>query len=154
MGDPSYTDQIMLVAIANGCFFNIGARLARYTQNDTYLDWSERTWDWLVSLKYVTDDYTVYDGAYIEDNCTAITKAQFSYNAAVLLQGAAFMYNYVSPAIALHRPKPLLCAVAQAKWRRANRKLGRHHHRRPQFSSGLSELTSAPRHLTKNGWSE
>lgn len=131
MDNPSYTDQIILLAIANGCFFNIGARLARYTQNDTYLDWSERTWDWLVSLKYVTDDYTVYDGAYIEDNCTAITKAQFSYNAAVLLQGAAFMYNYVSPATALYRAKTVPMRRPPSKRGRANRKLGHHHHHHP-----------------------
>lgn len=38
----------------------------------------------------------VYDGGHVEHNCTDINKATFSYNAAVMLQGAAFMYNYVS----------------------------------------------------------
>jgi mannan endo-1,6-alpha-mannosidase len=37
----------------------------------------------------------VYDGGHVEKNCTDINKATFSYNAAILLQGAAFMYNYV-----------------------------------------------------------
>ncbi|TGJ84761.1 hypothetical protein E0Z10_g4020 [Xylaria hypoxylon] len=81
--------------IANGCFFNIGARLARYTKNDTYTDWSARTWDWLVDVKYIDKDWNVYDGADISNNCTIIVKQQFSYNAAILLQGAAYMYNYV-----------------------------------------------------------
>jgi glycosyl hydrolase family 76 len=32
----------------------------------------------------------------VEHNCTDINKAQFSYNNAVYLLGAAYMYNYVS----------------------------------------------------------
>lgn len=42
------------------------------------------------------DTYKVYDGAHVGKNCTDINKAQFSYNSGVFLQGAAFMYNYVS----------------------------------------------------------
>ena len=40
--------------------------------------------------------WAVYDGAHVENNCTDITKTQFSYAAAILTEGAAFMYNYVS----------------------------------------------------------
>lgn len=40
-------------------------------------------------------DYRIYDGAHVETNCTDINKAQFSYNNAVYLLGAAHMYNYV-----------------------------------------------------------
>lgn len=79
--------------IANGCFFNIGARLARYTGNTTYAKYAEDTWDWLVGIGYIDKDWNVYDGAHIETNCTDINRAQFSYNAAILLQGAAFLYN-------------------------------------------------------------
>ena len=42
-----------------------------------------------------SDTYEVYDGAHIEFNCTDINEAQYSYNCAVLAQGAAYMYNYV-----------------------------------------------------------
>jgi mannan endo-1,6-alpha-mannosidase len=83
--------------IATGIMFNLGARLARYTQNESYAIWAERTWDWLVRLHYIDDQYNVYDGAHIEDNCTGIDKAQFSYNAAVLAEGLAYMYAYVCP---------------------------------------------------------
>ncbi|KAJ9144059.1 Mannan endo-1,6-alpha-mannosidase [Pleurostoma richardsiae] len=83
-------------SIANGCFFNIGARLARYTDNETYAGWAHETYDWLKSVRYIDDEYNVYDGAHVDHNCTDINKAQFSYNAAILLQGAAFMYNYTS----------------------------------------------------------
>jgi mannan endo-1,6-alpha-mannosidase len=45
---------------------------------------------------YMDDDYNIFDGAHVENNCTDINKAQFSYNNAVFLEGAAYMYNYVS----------------------------------------------------------
>lgn len=81
--------------IANGCFFNIGARLARYTKNDTYAQHAEQTWDWLWGVNYIDHDtYKIWDGAHVPTNCTDINKTPFSYNAAILLQGAAYMYNY------------------------------------------------------------
>ncbi|KAK0637060.1 glycosyl hydrolase family 76-domain-containing protein [Bombardia bombarda] len=80
-------------SIANGIFFNLGARLARYTGNQTYSDWAERTWDWMMGVGLMDDEGNVYDGAHTGDNCTDVFKAQFSYNAAVFMQGAAFMYN-------------------------------------------------------------
>lgn len=83
-------------SIANGCFFNIGARLARYTANNTYAEHAERTWNWITSVGYIDKDYNVYDGAHIGVNCTDINRVQFSYNSAVWLLGAANMYNYVS----------------------------------------------------------
>ncbi|KAK1991785.1 family 76 glycosyl hydrolase [Colletotrichum falcatum] len=81
-------------SIANGCFFNIGARLARYTKNQTYADWAEKTWDWMNSVGFMDANYNIYDGGHVEQNCTDINKAQFSYNNGVYLLGAAMMYNY------------------------------------------------------------
>ncbi|KAI1122675.1 family 76 glycoside hydrolase [Nemania abortiva] len=97
--------------IANGCFFNMGARLARYTNNDTYLDWAVRTWDWLVDVKYIDDKWNVYDGADISNNCTVIVKQQFSYNAGILLQGAAYLWNYTSDQVWLDRINGLLDGI-------------------------------------------
>ncbi|GJC89100.1 mannan endo-1,6-alpha-mannosidase DCW1 [Colletotrichum liriopes] len=83
--------------IANGCFFNIGARLARYTNNETYAKHAEKTWDWLWGVNYIDhENWNVYDGGHVEHNCTDVNKQQFSYNAAILTQGAAFMYNYTN----------------------------------------------------------
>ena len=83
--------------IANACFFDLGARLARYTFNQTYADWAEKTWDWLWAVNYIDNkDWRVYDGGHVEHNCTDINRAQFSYNAALLLHGSAFMYNYTN----------------------------------------------------------
>ena len=82
--------------IANGCFFNIGARLARYTKNQTYADWADKTWDWMVGVGLMGPEDEVYDGGHVEYNCTDINKAEFSYNNAVVLLGSAYMWNYVS----------------------------------------------------------
>lgn len=84
--------------IANGCFFNLGARLARYTGNQTYADWAEKTWDWTEGVGFMDEKYNIYDGAHVGHNCTDINRAQFSYNVGVFLLGAAYMYNYVSRA--------------------------------------------------------
>ncbi|KAI0431568.1 family 76 glycoside hydrolase [Xylaria sp. FL1042] len=83
--------------VANACYFNIGARLARYTNNDTYAELAEKTWDLIWRLGYISDEYDVYDGAHLPD-CTEINKAQFSYNAAMLMQGCAFLYNHTNNA--------------------------------------------------------
>lgn len=82
-------------SIANGCFFNTAARLARYTDNQTYADHAETTWDWITGAGLIDANYHVYDGGHIEHNCTDVNKVQFSYNIAVWLLGAANMYNYV-----------------------------------------------------------
>ncbi|KAL2262695.1 hypothetical protein VTK26DRAFT_402 [Humicola hyalothermophila] len=83
--------------IANACFFDLGARLARYTLNQTYADWAEKTFDWLWGVGYIDhESWAVYDGGHVEENCTDINRAQFSYNAALLLHGSAFMYNYTN----------------------------------------------------------
>ncbi|PQE27371.1 Glycosyl hydrolase family 76 protein [Rutstroemia sp. NJR-2017a WRK4] len=83
-------------SIANGCFFNLGARLARYTDNDTYAQHAEKTWEWISNVGLMDSNYMIYDGAHIEHNCTDINKVQFSYNAGVWLLGAATMYNYTN----------------------------------------------------------
>lgn len=83
--------------IANGCFFNLGARLARYTGNDSYAEWAEKTWDWMEGVGFISSkNYAIYDGAHVQTNCTDINKAEFSYNNAVFLLGAAYMYDYTN----------------------------------------------------------
>ena len=81
--------------ISNGCFFNMGARLALYTGNSSYADWAEKTWDWMASVGFMTDKFHFYDGADDRGNCTVYDKLQWSYNAGVFLHGAAAMYKYV-----------------------------------------------------------
>jgi len=103
-------------SIANGIFFNMGARLARYTENTTYSDWAVTTWDWMVKVGFLTADFDIYDGAHTDLDCKDIAKAQFSYNAAVFMQGAAFMYNIVRRA-----PAPFSFTLSRLPWRRRGR---------------------------------
>jgi mannan endo-1,6-alpha-mannosidase len=71
---------------------------------------ASKTWDWEVGVGFMDQEYNVFDGAHVGNNCTDIDKAQFSYSAAVFLQGAAFMYNYVGQIWGLpFLPKLKLC---------------------------------------------
>ncbi|CCH45401.1 Mannan endo-1,6-alpha-mannosidase [Wickerhamomyces ciferrii] len=81
--------------ISTACMFNIACRLGRYTGNDTYFDVAEKAYQWLVDVKFVVegDEMQVYDGAEIDDNCTDITKSEWSYNYGLLLAGCAYAYN-------------------------------------------------------------
>ncbi|KAK9782653.1 putative Cell wall glycosyl hydrolase [Seiridium cardinale] len=82
-------------SISNGCFFNIAARLARYTGNTTYADWAEKVYDWMEDIGYIVD-YNVYDGASDSAQCVEVDKSQWTYNAGVFLEGAAAMWNYTN----------------------------------------------------------
>lgn len=81
-------------SISQGCFFNLAARLALYTGNSSYADWAVKTWDWMVQVKFLDENYRIFDGAHIETNCTQIVPYQFSYNAGSFLLGAAAMYAF------------------------------------------------------------
>ncbi|KAK8070045.1 Mannan endo-1-6-alpha-mannosidase [Apiospora phragmitis] len=89
--------------ISNGAFFNMGARLALYSDNKTYAEIAEQTWDWISGVGLIDKDWNVYDGTNTgpdkdhpgkELNCTNINKLQYSYNAAIMIQGASVMYKY------------------------------------------------------------
>lgn len=82
--------------VSNGAFFQLSARLARFTGNQTYVDWAEKSYKWAVDLDLITPDYHVYDGADISTNCTESTKLIWTYNAGIYLYGAAMMYNYTN----------------------------------------------------------
>jgi mannan endo-1,6-alpha-mannosidase len=83
-------------SISNGCFFNIAARLGRYTGNQTYLDWAEKMWDWEQNIGLISADYHIYDGSDDTINCTQINHIEWSYIVGVHLYGAAMMWNVVS----------------------------------------------------------
>ncbi|KAF4921650.1 Mannan endo-1,6-alpha-mannosidase DCW1 [Colletotrichum viniferum] len=92
---PTNTGYDYKNTISNGIFFNMGARLARYTNNDTYARFAEESWDWMWAVNYIDhENYRVYDGGHVPKNCTNVFKATFSYNIAILMQGCAFMANH------------------------------------------------------------
>jgi mannan endo-1,6-alpha-mannosidase len=83
-------------SISNGCFFNLAARLAKYTGNDTYAQWAERTWDWMTAVGLLDNSYYVYDGSDLTINCSNVNHLQWTYNAGAFLLGAANMYSYTN----------------------------------------------------------
>ena len=81
--------------VSNGAFFQLAARLARYTGNQTYADWATRSYDWTSSVGFISDNHKVFDGASVADNCSVITRHQWTYAAAAFLYGSAVMTNFV-----------------------------------------------------------
>ena len=56
--------------MSNGGFFQLAARLWRFTGNVTYYEWAEKVWDWSTDLGFINEDYAVFDGAGEGSNCT------------------------------------------------------------------------------------
>ena len=82
---------------ANGGFFMLASRLARYTGNTTYVTWAEKEWDWFSnSVLFDNSTYTVFDGTSDVANCSDADHTQWSYNYGLYLGGLAYLYNHVS----------------------------------------------------------
>ncbi|SCU95003.1 LADA_0G12816g1_1 [Lachancea dasiensis] len=83
--------------VANGALFHIAARLARYTGNQSYVDWAEKVFDWMKGINLLTENTGgnnfVYDGAKVEGNCSNITRLVWTYNQGLLMSGSAYLYN-------------------------------------------------------------
>lgn len=85
--------------ISNGGFFQLSARLARYTGNSTYADWADRVYDWMEgSLLFQEQEGHLYiwDNTDTNNNCTDVEHYVWSYNYGVNLLGAAMMYDYTN----------------------------------------------------------
>ncbi|KAK4155468.1 glycoside hydrolase [Chaetomidium leptoderma] len=83
-------------SISNGCFFNVAARLARYTGNETYAMWANKIYTWQETVGLITEDHAVRDGVHVnlaDHTCESTDPNQWSYNAGIFLHGAAVMYN-------------------------------------------------------------
>ncbi|RDA95309.1 hypothetical protein CP533_3519 [Ophiocordyceps camponoti-saundersi (nom. inval.)] len=85
-------------SISQACFFALGARLALYTGNQSYAQWADKTWDWMVGVNFIDRHWRVLDGAHTGVNCTDIVPYQFTYNAGGFILGAAAMYNLTEDA--------------------------------------------------------
>lgn len=79
--------------ISNGLYFQIGARLARFTGNMTYATLAEKSYDWMVDVGFLSPDFRVFDGGHIEAECKDTVYLQWTYNAAIILAGCANMYD-------------------------------------------------------------
>ncbi|PWY94033.1 mannan endo-1,6-alpha-mannosidase [Aspergillus sclerotioniger CBS 115572] len=86
-------------SISNGGLFQLAARLARYTSNDTYADWAETIFDWAASTPLLNNQtWNVADSTDVDNGCTTQGNNQWSYNYGTFLMGAAYMYNYTGKA--------------------------------------------------------
>jgi mannan endo-1,6-alpha-mannosidase len=93
--------------ISNGGFFQLAARLARYTGNSTYADWANKMYDWMESTPVLQDNggsIEVNDGTSITNNCSDANKMQWTYNYGTMISGAAYMFNMVRQIIPLYMP--------------------------------------------------
>jgi hypothetical protein len=81
--------------LSNGQFFELAARLARFTGNATYADWASKSYAWAENVGLIGGDGSVFDGAYVTQNCSDISKVQWTASAGVFLHGSAVMYNLV-----------------------------------------------------------
>jgi len=82
--------------ISNAGLFQLAARLARYTGNQTYADWADKTYDWLAGTPILAANYQVWDGSSRTDNCSGAVETYWTYNVGSIISGCAYMYNLVS----------------------------------------------------------
>jgi mannan endo-1,6-alpha-mannosidase len=86
-------------AIANAGNFQLAARLARYTGNQTYADWADMLWNWMAESPLIQVDGNsiyIWDSTDSNNNCTNADHDAWTYNWGALLMGTASMYNYTN----------------------------------------------------------
>ena len=85
--------------ISNGGNFQLAARLAAYTGNQSYADWATMVWDWMEASKlFQVQDNILYiwDNVDADDGCQTVENFVWSYNYGTLLMGAASMYQFTN----------------------------------------------------------
>lgn len=84
--------------ITNGYYINLASRLARYYNNNTYVDTASKVWDWMDSVSYFNEndnsELMVYDGAHTPDCNIDYDTTSWSYNYGVYLASAAYLYDF------------------------------------------------------------
>nr|POF01266.1 mannan endo-1,6-alpha-mannosidase dcw1 [Quercus suber] len=80
-------------ALSNGNFMQLAGRLARYTGNQTYADWAQRTLQWTYGIGLIQNG-TVYDGTSVVNNCTDFSHTLWTSNFGTVLSASSYMANY------------------------------------------------------------
>ncbi|OQE30034.1 hypothetical protein PENSTE_c002G01630 [Penicillium steckii] len=81
-------------AASNGGLFELSARLAHYTKNQTYSDWAEKIWDWSATTPLLKEKkWNIADTTSCEKNCSDHGDYQWTFNYGLYMSGAAYMYN-------------------------------------------------------------
>ncbi len=100
-------------SVSNGAFFQLSARLGRFTGNQTYVDWANKSYDWSVNVGLIDPNYHIFDGTNDLVNCSGQDQMLWTYNAGIALYGAAVLYNYTNgSALWAERTEGLLNATA------------------------------------------
>ncbi|KAI7231320.1 mannan endo-1,6-alpha-mannosidase [Hortaea werneckii] len=84
-------------SFSNGEFVQLGTRLARYTGNNTYIDWALDAAQWAVDVGLLDQEGRVFDGTSTNDNCSQLNHIQWTANAGAYLSGTAYAANYSGP---------------------------------------------------------
>jgi predicted alpha-1,6-mannanase (GH76 family) len=82
---------------SNGGLFQLGARLAVYTRNDTYALYAEKVFDWMSAHPLLQDDGTVNDGTSMDTKpmCKDADHTQWTYNYGIMIAGASYVRLHV-----------------------------------------------------------
>lgn len=83
-------------SFSNGEFVQLGTRLARYTGNDTYIDWARDAARWTVDVGLIDQEGRVLDGTSSAQNCSQFNHIQWTASTGAYLSGSAYAANYVS----------------------------------------------------------
>lgn len=100
--------------IANGCFFQLLSRLAKFSGDQKYVDAANKVWDWLQNdISLVSGDgnggLKVEDGANIVNGkCSQYDTTEWLYNSGVIAAGTAYMYNHTGDSKWLDSTKRLV----------------------------------------------
>ena len=100
-------------SISNGAFFQLAARLARYTGDANYVTWAEKIWNWCENVGLISKDYAVYDGTDRNNNCSDVNHLEWSYNNAIFIYGAAALANMTQSKVWIDRTNGLLAASSR-----------------------------------------
>ena len=115
--DPSAKGAHYKNGISNGFFFQLAARLARYTGHEKYATSASKTFDWVQSVNLIDKStYRVYDGTNALQGCTSLNHIQWSYNVGVFLYGAAVMLDHTGDAATWQPHVDGFIGVAQASF--------------------------------------
>jgi mannan endo-1,6-alpha-mannosidase len=82
-------------SISNGMFFQLAARLARFTGDQSYIAWAQKSLDWSRAIGLVNDQYYIYDGADDLLNCTELDHVQWTNNVGIYLKASSYLANSV-----------------------------------------------------------
>lgn len=101
-------------SISNGALFQMAARLARYTGNSTYVEWANKSWNWMSAIGLISRDYQVFDGADDLKNCSELDHTQWSYNPAMLIYGTSMLANFTNEKVWKDRTNGLLTSMEKS----------------------------------------